>query len=72
MMFQFWLEPYIKRENLKRDFFKLELVSCSGGIKFYERAEIKDAVSYYELIKNLMTALERVIGVPKGVLGKAL
>ena len=38
-----------------------------GGIKFYERAEIKDAVSYLRIINQKFDdlALERVIGVPK-------
>ena len=38
-----------------------------GGIKFYERAEIKDAVSYLRIINQKYDdlALERVIGVPK-------
>ena len=40
-----------------------------GGIKFYERAEIKDAVSYLRIINQKYDdlALERVIGSPKGV-----
>ena len=44
-----------------------------GGIKFYERAEIKDAVSYLRIINQKFDdlALERVIGVPKEELGKA-
>ena len=38
-----------------------------GGIKFYERAEIKDAVSYLRIINQKFDdlALERVIGSPK-------
>ena len=38
-----------------------------GGIKFYERAEIKDAVSYLRIINQKYDdlALERVIGTPK-------
>ena len=44
-----------------------------GGIKFYERAEIKDAVSYLRIINQKFDdlALERVIGVPKEALVKA-
>ena len=44
-----------------------------GGIKFYERAEIKDAVSYLRIINQKFDdlALERVIGVPKRGVGKA-
>ena len=43
-----------------------------GGIKFYERAEIKDAVSYLRIINQKFDdlALERVIGVPKEALGE--
>ncbi len=42
-----------------------------GGIKFYERAEIKDAVSYLRIINQKYDdlALERVIGVPKRGVG---
>ena len=44
-----------------------------GGIKFYERAEIKDAVSYLRIIyqKYDDLALERVIGVPKKGIGES-
>ena len=42
-----------------------------GGIKFYERAEIKDAVSYLRIINQKFDdlALERVIGAPKRGIG---
>ena len=42
-----------------------------GGIKFYERAEVKDAVSYLRIINQKFDdlALERVIGVPKRGVG---
>ena len=42
-----------------------------GGIKFYERAEIKDAVSYLRIINQKYDdlALERVIGTPKRGVG---
>ena len=44
-----------------------------GGIKFYERAEIKDAVSYLRIIyqKYDDLALERVIGSPKKGVGES-
>ncbi len=44
-----------------------------GGIKFYERAEIKDAVSYLRIINQKFDdlALERVIGSPKRGIGEA-
>ena len=44
-----------------------------GGIKFYERAEIKDAVSYLRIINQKYDdlALERVIGSPKRGVGES-
>jgi len=44
-----------------------------GGIKFYERAEIKDAVSYLRIVNQKFDdlALERVIGVPKRGVGES-
>ena len=44
-----------------------------GGIKFYERAEIKDAVSYLRIINQKYDdlALERVIGAPKKGVGES-
>ena len=43
-----------------------------GGIKFYERAEIKDAVSYLRIVNQKFDdlALERVIGTPKRGVGE--
>ena len=44
-----------------------------GGIKFYERAEIKDAVSYLRIINQKFDdlALERVIVNPKRGVGES-
>tara|TARA_B100000886_G_scaffold340460_1_gene310189 strand:- start:2133 stop:4178 length:2046 start_codon:yes stop_codon:yes gene_type:complete len=44
-----------------------------GGIKFYERAEIKDAISYLRVINQKYDdlALERVIGSPKRGIGES-
>jgi DNA helicase-2/ATP-dependent DNA helicase PcrA len=44
-----------------------------GGIKFYERAEIKDAVSYLRIINQKYDdlALERTIGSPKRGVGES-
>ena len=44
-----------------------------GGIKFYERAEIKDAVCYLRIINQKYDdlALERVIGTPKKGVGES-
>ena len=42
-----------------------------GGIRFYERAEVKDAISYLRIINQKYDdlALERVIGTPKRGIG---
>src|ERR671912_710051 len=42
-----------------------------GGVKFYERAEIKDAMAYLSVISNSAdsVSLERIINVPKRGLG---
>ncbi|MDD5083875.1 MAG: UvrD-helicase domain-containing protein [Candidatus Moranbacteria bacterium] len=44
-----------------------------GGIKFYQRKEIKDIIAYLRLTKNPLDnlALERIINEPKRNLGKA-
>tara|TARA_E500000178_G_scaffold321715_1_gene345827 strand:+ start:4662 stop:6707 length:2046 start_codon:yes stop_codon:yes gene_type:complete len=44
-----------------------------GGIRFYERAEIKDAISYLRIVSQKVDdlALERVIGSPKKGVGDA-
>ena len=44
-----------------------------GGTKFYERAEVKDAVSYLRIINQKFDdlALERVIGAPKRGIGES-
>ena len=44
-----------------------------GGIRFYERAEIKDAISYLRIINQRFDdlALERVISAPKKGIGDA-
>jgi len=44
-----------------------------GGIKFYERAEVKDAVSYLRIINQKFDdlALERVIGAPRRGIGES-
>jgi len=43
-----------------------------GGLKFYERKEIKDIVAYLRLIynKNDSAALKRIINVPKRAIGQ--
>ncbi len=44
-----------------------------GGVKFYERAEIKDVIAYLRIITNVHDdfSLKRVINKPKRGLGKA-
>jgi DNA helicase-2/ATP-dependent DNA helicase PcrA len=44
-----------------------------GGIKFYQRKEVKDIIAYLRLVQNFNDelALERVINEPKRGLGKA-
>ncbi len=44
-----------------------------GGIKFYERAEIKDAISYLRIINQKFDdlALERAIGTPRKGVGES-
>ena len=43
-----------------------------GGLRFYERKEIKDVIAYLRLINNLSgdLAFERVINIPKRGIGK--
>ena len=68
MMFQYWSGLFIKLENLKKDFLKVGIgYRVLGGIKFYERAEIKDAVPYLRIVNQKFDdlALERVIGSKK-------
>ena len=67
------LELFIRQENLKR-FLKIGLgYRVLGGIRFYERAEIKDAISYLRIVSQKFDdlALERVIGSPKKGIGNA-
>ncbi len=44
-----------------------------GGLKFYERKEIKDIIAYLRLIynRNDSVALKRIINVPKRAIGQA-
>jgi len=45
-----------------------------GGLRFYERKEIRDIIAYLRLINNLNDnlALERIINVPKRGIGKIM
>ena len=63
---------YQTREFEER-FLKIGLgYKVLGGSRFYERAEIKDAIAYLRIInqKSDDIALERVIGVPKKGIGE--
>ncbi len=57
-------------EGLNRQGIAYKMV---GGVKFYERAEIKDIISYLRLIANPNDdfSLKRIINKPKRGLGKA-
>ena len=43
-----------------------------GGLKFYDRKEIKDAIAYLKLIHNVddSQSLRRIINVPKRAIGE--
>ena len=58
------IEDIFRRENIP---YKI-----IGGLKFYERKEIKDIISYLRLIQNLSDnlSLKRVINEPKRGIGK--
>ncbi len=60
------IEDRFLKENIK--------YKVVGGLRFYERAEIKDAIAYLKLLINKSDnlSLERVLNVPKRGLGKAL
>ena len=64
---------YQTREFEER-FLKVNLgYRVLGGIKFYERAEVKDAISYLRIVnqKNDDLAFERAVGAPKRGIGEA-
>ena len=56
-------------EILRREDIPYKIV---GGLKFYERKEIKDIISYLRLINNTSDnlALKRIINEPKRGIGK--
>ena len=58
------IEDIFRRENIP---YKI-----IGGLKFYERKEVKDIISYLRLIQNLSDnlSLKRVINEPKRGIGK--
>ena len=59
------IEDYLVRENIPYKVF--------GGLRFYDRKEIKDIISYVKLIYNTKDsmALKRIINVPKRGIGAA-
>lgn len=56
-------------EMLRREGIPYKII---GGLKFYERKEIKDIISYLRLIQNLSDnlSLKRIINEPKRGIGK--
>ena len=58
------IEDILRRENIP--------YKVVGGVKFYERKEIKDAISYLRLIQNPSDnlSLKRIINEPKRGIGK--
>ncbi len=60
------IEDRFLKENIK--------YRVVGGLRFYERAEIKDAMAYLRILINKADnlSLERIINVPKRGFGKAL
>ncbi len=60
------IEDRFLKENIK--------YKVVGGLRFYERAEIKDAMAYFRIMINKSDnlSLERIINVPKRGIGKAL
>lgn len=58
------IEDILRRENIP---YKIV-----GGLKFYERKEIKDAIAYLRLIYNIADnlSLKRIINEPKRGIGK--
>ncbi|MGQ9630389.1 MAG: DNA helicase PcrA [bacterium] len=59
------IEDVLRRRNIK--------YTIVGGVKFYERMEIKDILAYLRLIVNPedSVALRRIINVPRRGIGKA-
>ena len=60
------IEDRFLKENIK--------YRVVGGLRFYERAEIKDAMAYFRILINKSDnlSLERLLNTPKRGLGKAL
>jgi DNA helicase-2/ATP-dependent DNA helicase PcrA len=67
------------RSNAQSRLLEEELLSANipyqiyGGLKFFERAEIKDALAYLRLVANPLddVAFERVVNLPSRGIGKA-
>ncbi len=69
------------RSNAQSRVFEEQLLSCGmpyrvyGGLRFFERAEIKDALAYLRLISNRNSdpAFERIVNLPtRGIGNKTL
>ncbi len=60
------IEDRFIRENIK--------YKVVGGLRFYERSEIKDALAYFRVLVNPFDnlSLERILNIPKRGIGKVL
>ncbi len=60
------IEDRFLKENIK--------YKVVGGLRFYERSEIKDAMAYFRILINKSDnlSLERVINIPKRGIGKGI
>ena len=70
---QFYLEVNALSRSLEEGFNKAGLnYKLVGGMKFYERAEIKDLIAYFRIITNTYDnfSLKRIINKPKRGIGK--
>ena len=58
------VEDRFIRENIK--------YKVVGGLRFYERSEVKDALAYFRVLVNQFDnlSLERIINIPKRGIGK--
>ena len=57
-MYQFLIRAIYQTREFEERFLQLGIgYRVLGGIKFYERAEIKDAISYLRIINQNLTIL---------------
>ena len=68
----YWLGQYFRPREFEERFLKIGIpYRIIGGIKFYERAEIKDCLSYLRIVNQHKDdlAFERIVNVPKRSIG---